>query len=57
MSGFEPMFCAGAIETITFGTNGIDIAFIPMLGYGTGIGAGAAGVKHTSGKPMFIPTP
>jgi hypothetical protein len=37
------------------GQLGMAIGPIAMLGYGTGMGDGAAGVMQTSGKPMSVP--
>src|ERR1700679_718719 len=57
MGMMDPWLSAGTMESRMVGQKGVAIACMPMFGYGTGIGAGTAGVRHTSGKPMFIPTP
>src|SRR5262245_47341519 len=49
------MLSAGTNERNVLMANGTVVAFIAMLGYGTGTPMG--GVRHTSGKQRFIPTP
>jgi hypothetical protein len=57
MGIIEPMLSAGIIVSRMVGQKGAAIACMPMFGYGIGMGLGAAGVRHTSGNPMFIPAP
>ena len=46
LSALLPQIITGMLKFVA-------CAFIAMLGYGMGMGDGAAGVRHTSGKPMF----
>ena len=47
------LLCAGIAHIKMFGTVGIAVIEVERLGNGVGNGAGAIGIKQTSGKPLF----
>ena len=57
MGTVAAIFCEGIHIIKCLGFGGIAMGFIPMLGYGIGIGpiGGGGGVKHTSGIAKSIP--
>ena len=57
MGMIDPWLSAGMQLSRMVGQKGEAMAFIAMFGYGMGTGEGTAGVRQTSGNPMFIPTP
>src|SRR4051812_33945845 len=57
MGIFDAMLRALTIVIITRTEKGAAWALSAQFGYGIGTGAGKAGVRQTSGKPKFIPTP